>query len=243
MDARREARPHGGLRRESEGLGLREDARRSWRCQPDGVHGGQINALAVSPDGKRAVTGSSEGSLALWDIAASGELTLSKKIRSHAAACVAFLPDGSHVISGGPDEKLVVTDLATGEHSRAIEPHRSWIVSLALSRDARTVVSAGWYPGTADVWSLEDGKHRTALEKHSRSIRSLALSPDGTLLATGSIDKTLVIWRTDEWTPVATIDAEGSVGTVAFSPDGRSVAAGQEEADPSLVTLWDLAGD
>jgi WD40 repeat protein len=71
------------------------------------------------------------------------------------------------------------------------------------------------------------------------SILSLAFNHSGSLLATGSQDKTIVLWETTAWSPVglALVGHTDKVTALAFSPDGKTLASGG--ADNNLI-LWDL---
>ncbi|HYB56586.1 MAG TPA: hypothetical protein VEK12_10475, partial [Alphaproteobacteria bacterium] len=76
-------------------------------------HGAMVNSVAVSPDGKRVLTGSWDYTLKLWD------LHLQKEIRTlegHVASvnAVAFLPDGRRGVSASFDQTLKLWDLETG---------------------------------------------------------------------------------------------------------------------------------
>lgn len=63
---------------------------------------------------------------------------------------------------------------------------------------------------------------------HGGLVTALAYSPDGKLLASGGCDGKLRFWEAESWRPVGVLPAGGSVQepwvSVAFSPDGRSLA-------------------
>ena len=69
--------------------------------------GGRINDMALSPDGRLAVTAGADGMVELWHLA-TGTLVRTYHGHREAADVVAFAPDGEHVLSGGRDENLAL---------------------------------------------------------------------------------------------------------------------------------------
>ena len=63
-------------------------------------HSGPVNSVAISHDGTRLVSGSSDHTLKLWDVA-SGELIRTFEGHASGVSSVAFSPDGIRLLSGG----------------------------------------------------------------------------------------------------------------------------------------------
>ncbi|MBX0328910.1 helix-turn-helix domain-containing protein [Oscillochloris sp. ZM17-4] len=70
------------------------------------------------------------------------------------------------------------------------------------------------------------------------SVRTVAFSPDGQLMAAGSSNGEIHVWRTNTYEHRFTLDGQTWVETLAFSPDSRLLASGS--ADPA-IQLWDCA--
>ncbi|MCH7761137.1 protein kinase [candidate division TA06 bacterium] len=82
-------------------------------------------------------------------------------------------------------------------------------------------------------WRSQEEK---VFKGHSDVVRSVAFSPDGSLLASGSDDKTIRIWRVEDGTLLQTLKGHTMwIRSVAFSPDGSLLASG---SDDNTVRLW-----
>ncbi|MFO0930565.1 MAG: hypothetical protein U0736_26630, partial [Gemmataceae bacterium] len=106
---------------------------RAWTA-----HDGPVTALAVSPDGKRLLTGSADRTAVVWDLAtgrAVARHTLAGEIHA-----VAFAPDGKRLVSGGTGGNLQEWTTDTGRIGRPIERQRGGTVIAAVySGDGTTV--------------------------------------------------------------------------------------------------------
>lgn len=126
--------------------------------------------------------------------------------------------------------------------------HGTSIFSAVFSANGRRLLTGGW-DGNIKVWSIGTGKLLSTLRGHRGTVSSLAFSPDGSTLASGGSDGTLRLWQGEPMRQIATLrghertasdnDHDGQLVTaIAFSPDGQTLAAGNEKGK---ITLWDVS--
>jgi hypothetical protein len=79
------------------------------------------------------------------------------------------------------------------------------------------------------------------LKHHTDGVTTAAFSPDGKYLATGSKDKTILLWNTTTWKTRPPLEGHpGDVIGLAFSPDGSELASVTSGRDEAAVRIWDV---
>ena len=185
-------------------------------------HGGPVRALAVSPDGRTAMSGSFDQSAILWELETS---VAAQVLRFHDGAvnAAAALLDG-RFLTGGEDGRIAVWRLGGTAPAQVIKAHKGPIAGLAVSGDGALVGSASW-DGTVRVTRLADGRARV-LEGHQGNVNAVAFLPDGRTASAG-YDATLRIWPKEDGAP-AVITLPTPLNVVAASSDGEIVTAGAD---------------
>ncbi len=230
------------------------------------AHSGAINALAFSPDGKSLVTcgstlltarGWNRGELRLWDVD-TGRVKATVDSADHTFACVAYSRSGKTFFSGGGRSmngvstgEIASYDSTTCKRRRT----RSWdggIVQSVVAFPGDQICASGSADGYVRLWdavSLEDvySYDTTAHSPRRCGIWSVAVSQDGAIMGVG-----LGYWvrgggwgelhlmdvRTKSWRKALIRNYPRPVTSVAFSSDGRLVAAAGGDG---AIWSWSVA--
>ncbi|HEY8206908.1 MAG TPA: NB-ARC domain-containing protein, partial [Myxococcaceae bacterium] len=210
--------PGGGLRRTLEG------------------HADWVNTVALSANGKTAVSGSDDRTVKVWDVE-TGQVRRTLEGHARAVNAVALSADGKIAVSVSDDRTVKVWDVETGQVRRTLEGHARAVNAVALSADGKAVVT-GSGDRTAKVWDVETGQVRRTLEGHGSSVEAVALSADGKAVVTSSDDGTIKVWDAETGQVRRTLEGRGGWGTtVALSADGKMAASG---SDDRTVKVWDV---
>ena len=206
-----------------------------------------IKSVTFSPDGKVFAGGGYGNVVHLWH-AETGERqnTLGGQHKEPVES-VAFSVDGTVLASASWDKTVHLWDTQTGELRNTLSGHTDWVNSVAFSPDGTTLASAS-NDMTIRLWDTQTGELRRTFTGHKDAINSVAFSPDGKMLASGSgyifardtsgsQGKTIRLWDVETGTIRRTLPAQkDEVLCVAFSPDGKVLAASQDK----IIQLWDI---
>lgn len=216
------------------------------------------DTVSFSSDGRLAVTGDEHGAVALWDVASGAPLRTLGGLDKPVSA-VSFSQDAALVVAvsgewtdeNGNDGRAVrVWNAETGELIHQLDgvsaPAQGTgrpAESVAITSDSRVIVLAD--EGVAYTLDRDKGEaihllgkpceDRYGCEDNSHYV---ALSPDGLRIATaGRVTPVARIWNSDSGAGICQVTGlRGGGGPLAFSPDGRLLAAG---TGAGMIGVWD----
>jgi cytochrome c len=187
-------------------------------------HGGPVRAVAVSPDGSEAVSGSFDTSAIRWSLTRNvAEQVM--RFHDNAVNAVAWLKDG-RIATAGADAHIAIWTPGRQQPDTVLNGHTGPIVGLAVSPDGQWLASASW-DHTARLWPLAGGAPRV-LEGNAQNVNGVAFTPDGKALVSAGYDATVRIWRLDPHGGVTVRNLPTPLNSVAVAPDGEIVTAGAD---------------
>jgi WD40 repeat protein len=199
-------------------------------------HAGSIEALDVSPDGARAVTGSMDWTLRLWDLQTWQVLRVFEG-HSGTVHAVAFTPDGRRIVSASEDRSLRLWDADTGECAAVLRGHYEAVRGVAVAPDGRAAASLS-EDGSVRLWDFQRRRSVQVFKGAFHQLRGIVYTSDGSRVLFGAGDGTVRGLDVATRTEIGVVEGQRAiVSALAVAPDGRHLLAG---ADDGSLRLWDL---
>jgi serine/threonine protein kinase len=199
-------------------------------------HTDAVWAVAFSPDGRFALSGSMDNTVALWE---SDNGRRRRRFEGHTGgvASVVFAPGGQRFLSGALDGTGRLWDVHNepAELTR-LQGHAGVVLAVALSPDGGRALSGG-EDGAVRLWDVARGQELRRFEGHASRVTGVAFSPDGRQALSAGDDGTVRLWDVETGRQVRRLDGHtGPVKSIAFAPRGTRALSGGEDG---TVRLWD----
>jgi WD40 repeat protein/serine/threonine protein kinase len=198
-------------------------------------HKDEVQSVAFHPDGKLLASGSKDGEVHLWDVERRSEagppLPAAGTVNS-----VAFDASG-RILAVSEQGGIVIWDWRRHEVRRRLATSGP-VFALAFTPDGSRIVLAG-QDGLLEVRQVTTSEAREELgSAHMGTVHAMTLSADGALLATGSQDRSVRLWKAPFREPQFLRGHNSPIWSVAF--DSRAAILATGARDGALI-LWDTA--
>ena len=201
-------------------------------------HGAPVKALAISPDGTHAISGSFDTSAIRWSLSRNAA---EQVLRFHDGAvnAVVYLKDG-RVVTAGADAHIAVWSAGQTQPEKVFDGHSGPVSNLAASPDGSVIASASW-DRSVRLWPVNGGAVRV-LEGHGQNVNGVAFTPDGKSVVSAGYDAMLRIWPLAGGS-AAVHTLPTPLNAVAVAPDGEIATAGANGKVYFLSTAGETLGE
>ncbi len=173
-------------------------------------HIGTINSLAFTPDSKYILSASQDKTLKVWDLS-SKTAKYTVKFPQYVNS-VSVSPDGSKVLAACGNKQDVFRD----------EPSDLYLFDL----------------NTMGSYDADKSTVTKVLHGHTKSVNAACFSSKATLIASASVDNSVILWDATEGKKINTFSGhQSSVNAISFSSDDKYLFSGGEDG---LLKVWDV---
>lgn len=192
-----------------------------------------VRSLAVSSDGKRLVSGSTDGAMRVWDV--QEELQVGDDIDTGPSELMSVAINGRTIATGSEDGTVQQWDLDKWTRTGVpMNAHAGPVWSVAFSPLGDRIAAAGAGDSVL-VWYTADATRAPTRIPHSDGVWTVAFSPSGERIVTGGTDDAVRVWdvQGDNIVGARLLGHGGDVKGVTFAGEGLVSVS-----DDRTVRIW-----
>lgn len=191
-------------------------------------HMGYVQSIAISPNGKTALTASWDCTVKLWDIE-KGDVIRTYLGHEDQVNAVDISPDGKTAISGDKNGILKLWDISSGDTIRSFGGNSPNVNSVAFSPNGKYVLSGSGFfkddKNNLKVWDVTSGEIIQNFENHTGLVKSVAFLLDGNTIISATDTNKIEQWDIISGEVIRRFNQNYSFNNpIAISPDGKMIA-------------------
>ncbi|MFN0069498.1 MAG: protein kinase domain-containing protein, partial [Limisphaerales bacterium] len=189
---------------------------------------------AFSPDGRRMATIVSSNQAVLWSLDTREPLRSLTSVEPLQGPPV-FSPDGTRLAAPAATGQIMLWRVDTGAAEATLATRAGLVAGLWFSADGNDLTVVPQSTGAIESFDLRSGLPRQSLATGDGVVLCAARAKDGGAFALGETGPGVRVWRRETGDTRLLNANAGSMVSVAWSPDGQTLAGGTFEG---LVKLW-----
>lgn len=194
-----------------------------------------IHDFSWSPNGCHVATADASGYVSIHSVN-TGELIEQWMAHTLGALRVRYSPSGKFMASSGQDGKAHVYDGTTFKKLATIDHGDSWVEHIAWHHNSDWILTAA---GKQLKLSGVDGGLIRQFEDHKSTIADVSWNPVASDLFATSSYNGACLWNLKQTSRMRFFEWKGSLLNIAYSPNGKILAAGCQDG---AVHIWLLPG-
>ncbi|MCE9563852.1 MAG: hypothetical protein K8U57_17560, partial [Planctomycetes bacterium] len=199
-------------------------------------HTDKVATVAISADGKRAISGGYDNAVIVWNLETGKEI---QRLTGHKnwVFGVGISADGKRAVSGGYDNAVIVWNLETGKEIRRLTGPTQPVWSVSITPDGKRAISGG-QDKALFVWDLETGQELQRLTGHQLTVYAVGISADGKRAVSAGEEKAVFVWNLETGKEIQRLTGHTfAIRAVGISADGKRAVSGAQD---STTSAWNL---
>ena len=196
-----------------------------------------VQCIKISSDGKRAVSGSRDGTIQYWDLEREQLISDANRYQTMITD-LAITRNDMFAISSSLDGSLYCWNLETMECVMRNQKKTAPLLALAISQSKKATLVSGGLDGSIRQWSMGTGLCHNLIKAHQAPITAINIHRDGHLVLSGGQEGYLKLWHLEMRKCLAKIEAHhDAITQVQLSDDAEWAFSASRDGS---LKVWKL---